>query len=226
MPQEIKTIRLPLPYKSGTVNCYLVEADTGYVLIDTGGSNKRTELERELLSVGCEPGSLKLIVLTHGDFDHSGSAAYLRKKFGAKIAMHHDDSGMVERGDMFGNRQKGNNILTRRLVPILFGFGKSERFTPDFYLDEGDDLSDYGFDARVLHIPGHSKGSIGILTAGGDLLCGDLLECTDRPALNSIMDDLAAANASVESLKSLTINTVYPGHGQPFPMETFLQKHP
>ena len=83
------------------------------------------------------------------------------------------------------------------MVPILFGFGKSERFTPDFYLDEGDDLSDYGFDARVLHIPGHSKGSIGILAAGGDLFCGDLLECTGRPALNSIMDDLAAGNASV-----------------------------
>jgi hydroxyacylglutathione hydrolase len=226
MPQEIKTIRLPLPYRLGTVNCYLVETDAGYVLIDTGGSNKRTELEKELLSAGCQPGNLTLIVLTHGDFDHSGNAAYLRKKFGAKIAMHHDDSGMVERGDMFGNRQKGNNILTRRLVPILFGFGKSERFTPDFYLDEGDDLSDYGFDARVLHIPGHSKGSIGILAAGGDLFCGDLLECTGRPALNSIMDDLAAGNASVESLKSLTINTVYPGHGEPFPMETFLQKHP
>jgi hydroxyacylglutathione hydrolase len=226
MPQEIKTIRLPLPFKLGTVNCYLVETDAGYILIDTGGSNKRTELERELPSAGCKPGSLNLIVLTHGDFDHSGNAAYLRKEFGARIAMHSDDSGMVERGDMFGNRQKGNNFLTRMLVPILFGFGKSERFTPDFYLDEGDDLSDYGFDARVLHIPGHSKGSIGILTAGGDLFCGDLLENTDGPVLNSIMDDLAAANASVEKLKGLKISTVYPGHGEPFPMETFLQKHP
>jgi len=226
MPQEIKTIRLPLPYRLGTVNCYLVEADTGYVLIDTGGSNKRTEIEIELLSAGCKPGSLKLIVLTHGDFDHSGNAAYLCKKFGAKIAMHSDDSGMVERGDMFGDRQKGNNLLTRSLVPILFGFGKSERLSPDFCLDEGDDLSEYGFDARVLLIPGHSKGSIGILTAGGDLFCGDLLENTDEPVLNSIMDDLAAANASVERLKSLEIDAVYPGHGQPFPMERFLKKHP
>ena len=138
MPQEIKSIRLPLPYKLGTVNCYLVDTGGGYVLIDTGASNKRTELEKELESAGCRPGSLTLIVLTHGDFDHSGNAAYLRKEFGAKIAMHHDDAGTVERGDMFGNRQKGNNILTRTLVPILFGFRKSERFTPDFYLDEGD----------------------------------------------------------------------------------------
>ena len=225
MPQEVKPIRLPLPYKLGSVNCYLVETDAGYILIDTGASNKRTELERELESAGCKPGDLNLVVLTHGDFDHSGNAAYLREKFGARIAMHGEDSGMVERGDMFGNRQKGNNILTRRLVPIFFGFGKSERFTPDFGLDDGDDLSDYGLDARVLHIPGHSKGSIGILTAGGDLFCGDLFENTDGPALNSMMDDLAAANASVERLKRLEIDTVYPGHGQPFPMEAFLKNH-
>jgi len=217
----IQTISLLLPYKLGTVNCYLVKTDTGYILIDTGGSNERTHLEKELESAGCKPGHLKLIVLTHGDFDHTANAAYLRKKFGAKIAMHDDDSGMVERGDMFWNRKKGN-FLFRIIAPILFA--KSNRFKPDFYINEGFDLSEYGFDARVLHIPGHSKGSIGILTAGGDLFCGDLLGNTEEPALNSIMDDLAAANASVEKLKSLEIHTVYPGHGQPFPMEK-LQKH-
>ncbi len=46
-----------------------IETDTGYILIDTGGSNKRTDLEKELASAGCKPGYLKLIVLTHGDFD-------------------------------------------------------------------------------------------------------------------------------------------------------------
>jgi len=32
-----------------------------------------------------------------------------------------------------------------------------------------------------------------------------------------------AANASAEKLKSLEINTVYPGHGKPFPMELFIR---
>jgi hydroxyacylglutathione hydrolase len=218
--QEIKTITLPLPYKLGSVNCYLVETDTGYILIDTGGSNKRSELERELESAGCKPGNLKLIVLTHGDFDHIGNAAYLRERFGTKIAMHKDDSGMAERGDMFWNR-KSSNTLIRMIAPILFRFGKSNRFEPDLYIEDGYALSEYGFDAAVLTIPGHSKGSIGILTAGGELLCGDLFDNTDKPALNSIMDDLAAANASVEKLKSFAINTVYPGHGKPFLMERF-----
>jgi len=43
------------------------------------------------------------------------------------------------------------------------------------FLEEGQPLSDVGLDASVLHLPGHSKGSIGILTASGDLFCGDLL---------------------------------------------------
>jgi len=163
MPQQLRTINLALPYKLGSVNCYLVETEASYVLIDTGCSKNRTDLERELESAGCKPGDLKLIVLTHGDFDHAGNAAYLRDKFGAKIAMHRDDSGMVERGDMFWNRRRGN-ILLEMIAHILFGFGKSERFKPNFYVDEGYDLSEYGFDAKVLHLPGHSKGSIGILT--------------------------------------------------------------
>ena len=53
MQKEIKTIILPLPYKLGSVNCYLVESDTGYILIDTGVLNKRSELQRELESAGC-----------------------------------------------------------------------------------------------------------------------------------------------------------------------------
>jgi len=223
MPQQIKTISLLLPYKLGSLNCYLIETDTGYILIDTGGSNKRTDLEKELESAGCKPGNLELIVVTHGDFDHTGNCAHLRKKFGAKIAMHYDDSVMVERGDMFSNRKSGN-ILFRKIAPLLFRFAKSDRFEPDLYIEDGYDLSEYGFDAKILHIPGHSKGSIGILTAGGDLFCGDLLENTDKPDVNSIIDDLAAANASVEELKSLEINTVYPGHGKPFPMELFIER--
>jgi hypothetical protein len=39
------------------------------------------------------------------------------------------------------------------------------------------------------------------------------------------MDDLAAANSSVEKLGSFGINTVYPGHGKPFLIEQFMKNH-
>lgn len=224
MQEEIKTITLTLPYKLGSVNCYLVGTGAGYVLIDTGGSNQRSELERELESLGCEPGNLKLIVITHGDFDHTGNAAYLREKLGSKIAMHKDDSGMAERGDMFWNRKSGNTVI-KMLAPILFSFGKANRFKPDLSIEDGYAFAQYGFDATALTIPGHSKGSIGILTASGDLFCGDLFDNTHEPALNSIIDDLAAADASIEKLSRFAINTVYPGHGRPFPMEPFMESY-
>jgi glyoxylase-like metal-dependent hydrolase (beta-lactamase superfamily II) len=127
---------------------------------------------------------------------------------------------MAEHADMFWNRSSGNAII-RFLAPFLFRFSKANRFEPDLNVDEGYDLSEYGFDAQVLSIPGHSKGSIGILTAGGDLFCGDLLENTNKPATNSIMDDPAACDASVKKLEGLEINIVYPGHGKPFPMQQF-----
>jgi glyoxylase-like metal-dependent hydrolase (beta-lactamase superfamily II) len=218
MPQEISVISLPMPFRMGRVNCYIIRNASGYFLLDTGGSNARQELLRELQRAGCAPSSLKLILLTHGDFDHIGNAAHIRSAFGARIAMHRDDSGMAERGDMFANRKKPN-VLIRALLPPLTGFGAAERFAPDLLLEDGYDLSQHGLEAKVIGLPGHSKGSIGILTPGGELFCGDLFESTKAPALNSLMDDSAAAKASVAILAGLTIGTVYPGHGRPFAME-------
>ena len=220
MLTETKRINLLMPFKLGSVNCYLIENDSNYILIDTGSSNRRAELEQELENAGCKPGNLKLIILTHGDFDHTGNAAYLRQKFGAQVAMHQDDSEMAEFGNMFFNR-KQPNILIRKIIPAFSGFGKKERFKPGLFVDDGDDLSAYGFDAKILSIPGHSKGSIGILMANDDLFCGDLLENLDKPTLGSIMDDMVAAKTSVEVLKGHGINTVYPGHGVPFLMGEF-----
>jgi hydroxyacylglutathione hydrolase len=211
----IKTISLPLPLRMGNVNCYLVETEFGFALIDSGSSYSREGLEKELESAGCKPGLLKLIILTHGDFDHTGNAAYLRNVFGGKIAMHAEDVCMVERKDMFANRKKPNALI-RLLIPILSGFGKAEQFAPDLSVKDGDDLTGFGLNAKVIEIPGHSKGSIGILTAEGEFFCGDLLVSTIKPELNTMIDDLPAAQASLQKLGSLGIRTVYPGHGAPF----------
>jgi hydroxyacylglutathione hydrolase len=214
-----QTISLSTAYGMVTVNCYLIATEAGYILIDTGTPNKRTYLEKELERAGCSTGNLKLIVLTHGDFDHTGNAAYLRAKFDSKIAMHRDDSGVVERGDILWGR-KTRNPFVRMIAARLFKFGEAEKFRPDLYVREGDSLSGYGFNARVLHIPGHSKGSIGVITADGVLFCGDLfINRKNKPRLNRLIDDQLAAAASVEKLKRLNIGMVYPAHGKPFPME-------
>jgi glyoxylase-like metal-dependent hydrolase (beta-lactamase superfamily II) len=215
MAQEIKAIYL------GGVNCYLVKNEAGFFLIDSGLSNKRALVEKELQTAGCQPGNLKLILLTHGDTDHSGNCAYLREKYGAKIAMHPAETIVAESGDMLSSR-KSRPFLASLLLSF-FKLNRSDRFNPDFTVEEGFDLSEYGLDARVLYLPGHSMGSIGILTGSGDLFCGDLLVNTQKPVRNSLVDNPQEMTASIERLYSLDIKTVYPGHGRPFPFEQ-LQK--
>ncbi len=64
-----------------------------------------------------------------------------------------------------------------------------------------------------------------ILTASGDLFCGDLLRNGGKPTRGFGMFDPVGFKASIEKLNSLKITTVYPGHGKPFPMELFLRNH-
>lgn len=88
----------------GFVNCYLVRVDGGFILIDTGMPNNREALETHLRNEGRAPGKLKLIILTHGDIDHSGNALYLKSRYDVPVAMHQGDAEMVETGQMRDSR--------------------------------------------------------------------------------------------------------------------------
>ena len=76
--QEI--IRLDLE----TVNCYLLPVKNGFILVDTGGftfqgdptDDKCKLLENKLIETGCVPGMLLLVILTHGDVDHSANSKF------------------------------------------------------------------------------------------------------------------------------------------------------
>lgn len=207
--------------KTGFVNCYLIKTESGFFMIDTGIASKRIELVSELEHTGCKPENLVLILVTHGDSDHCGNCAYLREKFGAKIAMHPAEAEIVASGEMLSSRRPRQSPLRKILIKSLTPFvslKKSDRFTADLSIEDGTDLSDWEFNARVLHLPGHSNGSIGVLTADGELFCGDLIDNNDIPRLHMV-DDPAAANASLEKLRQFMIKIVYPGHGAPFTMD-------
>jgi hydroxyacylglutathione hydrolase len=210
----------------GGVNCYLLAVADGYILIDTGFIGKRMQLDQALEEVGCKQGMLKLILLTHGDSDHADNCVHLRDKHGCKIAIHELDSGMVEHGDMNWNRKEKADrfsLLFRLIGLIAKAFvrgNKFETFKPDLLIDEAFDLKKYGLNARILHLPGHSKGSIGVLTEDGELYCGDF--AYNLPGMQFI-DDMAAHSESMEKLKKLSIHTVYPGHGKPLPMSVLMR---
>lgn len=231
MKQEI--IRIDLK----GVNCYLGKQGDNFILFDSAGhtimdpvfTNRREALIKELEKAGCKPGNLKLIVLTHGDIDHVANAVYIREKYYTKIAMHPEDLPLVETVTVAKMMQSFHfqsmmlKIIFQIMKPkikkvsakILMDF---EPFHPDILLQEGDSLAPYGFNAKVLHIPGHTDGSIGILTETGDLIAGDTFANLKRPGISPNAADFAVLSQSVARLKAMSVDNVYPGHGLPFKM--------
>ena len=205
-----------------SVNSYLMGAGDGFVLVDTGKPEKRSDLDARLEASGCAPGDLRLIVLTHGDYDHAGNAVHLRRKHSTRIAMHPEDVPRVEHGDWtLGMKPKPDKFpLMFRIVSAFIRPGPFDVFTPDILLEDGQSLESHGLAATVLHLPGHTKGSVGVLTDGGDLFCGDLMDSMmGKPSLEFFIDDMTAAQASLTRLRNRGVRMVYPGHGRCFRLE-------
>ena len=207
------------------VNAFLVKVNEGFILIDSGLSMHWEKLENELRAAGCTPGKLKLVIVTHGDFDHTGNCAKLREKFNCKIAMHKDDAPMAENGIFLKRRVRTLPAklfsLIRKLRRGKFTFDK---FKPDIFLAAGQSLAEYGFDAKVIHIPGHTKGSIGILTGDGSLFAGDIFTNRKNPGKAVYIENEKELENSYARLKKMNITTIYPGHGKPFEMSLISHK--
>ncbi len=214
MSYTIQTITTS--YFGAGVNCYLVKTDKGFILIDTGGMKGREQVETALLEAGCTPQNMVLIALTHGHFDHADNEKKKKKRFGGKIALHADDIDMVKRGNMFLQRRFITQVFLNGVMWVM-GVRHFDTFTPDIILKEGDNLREYGFDAIVHHLPGHSRGSVGFLTSDGDYIAGDVFtNLKGTPAMNSLIENKADLIASVEKVKNSGAKRVYVGHGEPF----------
>ncbi len=90
-------------------------------------------------------------------------------------------------------------------------------------LNEGDvvDLGDRRFE--VLHLPGHSPGSIGLLDhASRTLFSGDAIY--DGPLLDEIPgSDIQSYVATMRRLRTLAVQTVHAGHGDSMGRARFLE---
>jgi glyoxylase-like metal-dependent hydrolase (beta-lactamase superfamily II) len=208
------------------VNAFLIKVIDGFILIDTGLAMYWKELEHELVAAGCLPGNLKLVIITHGDLDHTGNCLKLQEKYKCKVAIHKDDSFQAENGIFV--KRKIRTFTGRIFVMIrrLKRRGKFtfEKFKPDIYLTEGQKLTEYGLDATVIHIPGHTKGSIGIITDDGILFAGDIFTNRKKPDLATYIENTRDLENSYARLKTMQIKTIYPGHGKPFGIEQIARK--
>ena len=230
---KLEIIRIDLK----TVNCYLVKAGDNFILFDTGGhtifdktyTNRCEDLMHELEKHGCKPGNLKLVILTHGDIDHVANAAYLREKYQIKIAMHAEDLQLVESLTLEKMMQsfRFRSIILKIIFQIMKNRIKKisgrilddcKPFSPDILINEGDSLLEYGFNVKIIYIPGHTHGSIGALTENGDLIAGDIFIKIKKPSIAPNAVDFKLLAKSVNRLRTMNINTIYPGHGLPFKM--------
>jgi glyoxylase-like metal-dependent hydrolase (beta-lactamase superfamily II) len=92
---------------------------------------------------------------------------------------------------------------------------KSEPFEVAVELREGFTLAAYGVDARIIELPGHSRGSIGVVSDDG-LIAGDALTNLFPPAGKAALwSDRAAMEASAAKAGALGELIVWFGHGGP-----------
>lgn len=200
-----------LRIKLGKGNCYLVQTDEVKILVDTSNPGWKNRVEKRLNNAGISPNHIDLVILTHGHPDHSGNAAQFRRDYGMDVAMHPDDARrgkeLLSRGVKGRMLKNLSNTSVKDALPIK----------PDIELADGMSLAAYGLDATVIHLPGHTAGSVGILFDDGRLIAGDMYMNFDKPSLALIAEDFAQLDQSHAKLCEYdSITTVYPGHGDRF----------
>jgi len=180
------------------VNCYVLgdEETKEAVVIDPGGD------EDEILDVlNHHKLKLKLIIDTHGHFDHVDANLPLKEATGAQIAIHELDAPALSQPSQEALFFTGNRLRTSQA---------------DILLQEGDVLTFGKYRLKVLHTPGHTPGGISLVMEGhpyvyvGDLLFAGSIGRTDFPG-GSFEALINAVRTKIFPLGDHY--TVYPGHG-------------
>lgn len=192
-------------------NCYLLSGEGGSILIDSCNYKDGPKILKRI-----KDKNVKLILLTHGHFDHVASAKYLSKRLNVPIALSEKDVPIIGNGEtsvLHGTTALGK-VFSFFSKPVLKKAAYSV-FEPDILLSEGQDLSEYGVKAHVIELPGHTKGSVGVLTDNGNIIVGDAMFNILRPTVARIFEDEATMRQSVEKIRKSGAKTIYCGHGKP-----------
>lgn len=195
----------------GNGNCYIVTNGKESILIDT---SKREYIETVIEA--CKPYDIKLLVLTHAHFDHADNAKFISEKFGIPIAVHKGDCSLIDNNmnqSYIAKTFLGKIVLKASLKD--FTDRKIPKFQPSVYLTEGDDLSEYGIPAKVISLPGHTDGSIGIDVDNKYLIVGDALMNIVYPTVSMLYHNEKDMLNSARRITQLGERTIYFGHGKP-----------
>ena len=181
-------------------NCYIIldEQSKEIMCIDPAGD----AIELAYMIQNILKGNLKYIYLTHCHGDHIGGVTELKNRCGGKILIHRDDAQ--------GLNDKLINLSGIIDIPEI-------TLEADSRVDDGDSIHLGNLEFKVIHTPGHTKGSSSLYCAeekclfSGDTMFSGTWGRTDLPT--SSREDIM--NSITEKLLKLPDDTiVYPGHGK------------
>ena len=170
---------------------YIVFTDT-ITLIDTGVKGAEATIFDYIIKNGGDPRQIKSVILSHSHPDHIGSVRSIVETTGCRVLAHKGEKDWIEDTE---------KQFRERPVPGFPGLvGGPVKI--DEFLADGDILK-LGTDAtcRVIHTPGHSKGSITLMfDSEKAMFTGDSLPVpNDMP----IYDDFMASLESINRIKGV-----------------------
>jgi glyoxylase-like metal-dependent hydrolase (beta-lactamase superfamily II) len=196
-------------------NAYLLLDET-VTLVDAGMPGSEEAILGYMEELGRAPGDLGRIVVTHHHLDHVGSLAALKARTGAQVVAHPGDAPLIS-GEQPPPpaRSAVMRVLFRLMAPMMPGV---EPVAVDRTVGDGDRLELLG-GAMVVHVPGHTPGSIALhFPAEQLLICGDVIDHRRGrlgPPPKAFTVDMDQALASLRRLAELEFDVLCPGHGAP-----------
>lgn len=199
---------------SGRSNVFLIQKGNSNILIDTSPRRYWNKLNSRLKKLHIN--KLDCLILTHSHFDHADNAALIKEKYLAKVIIHKSEASNLKNGDFV--MLKGTMLLSKFIVKILNSnispVVRCRPCIPDILVEDFYDLRDYGLNAKIIHTPGHTKGSVSIIIDDEIAIVGDAMFGVFR---NSIMppfaDDKNLMIKSWARLLQTNCNLFLPSHG-------------
>lgn len=212
----------------GLVNVYLLEEAGAVTIVDAGAPGYWKHLPAELAAMGRSLDDVRALVLTHAHADHVGFAEQIRRERGVPVSVHADDAALA-RGEVKQVRDEhgpGYRGWSIRAIAGFAIFGLTHRMTKVTPIaDVGTFLDGATLDLpgapRVIHVPGHTAGSVAFHVPARDaVFVGDAFATrnviTGRRGphfATAFNEDNRRAIASLARLDGLDARLVLPGHG-------------